>query len=63
MSAMPRAITYTIAAFAVVAIGLPLLMVVVKASIGIIALVVAGGVAAYVLYAGTQFVIDKLHDA
>ena len=63
MSAMPRAITYTIAAFACIAIGLPLLMVVVKASIGIIALVVAGGVAAYVLYAGTQFVIDKMHDA
>ena len=63
MSAMPRAVTYTFAAFAFIAIGLPLLIVAVKESIGSIALVVAGGVAALALSAGTRIAIAKLQDA
>ena len=62
MDSMPRTMLYTIAAFAFVAIGLPLFMFVLKAGTGILFVAVVGGVAAYLLYSSGHYAIDRFED-
>lgn len=62
MGAMPRVMAYTIAAFAFVAIGLPIFIVVVKASVGLVLVAAVAGIAAYWLVTGTDFAIGRMQD-
>ncbi|MBU6288390.1 MAG: hypothetical protein KGS10_09550 [Chloroflexi bacterium] len=67
MRSTPRWIIYAVAAVAFVTVGVPIFQLVLRASLGIIAMVLAGGialaftaVAAIVLYMVVQVVVDKL---
>jgi hypothetical protein len=63
----PRWLIYAVGAAAIVTIGIPVFQLVLRASLGIIAVILAGGVAlaltavaAVVLYTIVQIIVDKL---
>jgi hypothetical protein len=63
----PRWLIYAVGAAAIVTIGIPVFQLVLRASLGIIAVILAGGVAlaltavaAVVLYTIIQIIVDKL---
>lgn len=67
MQNSPRWLIYVVGAIAVVTIGIPAFQLVLRASLGIIAMLLAGGVAlafttvaAVVIYMVAQLVVDKL---
>ncbi len=67
MQNSPRWLIYVVGAIAVVTIGIPVFQLVLRASLGIIAMLLAGGVAlafttvaAVVIYMVAQLVVDKL---
>lgn len=67
MRTTPRWLVYAVGAVAILTIGVPIFQLVLRASLGIIAMALAGGVAlaftavaAIVLYMVAQVVLDKL---
>ena len=67
MRTTPRWLVYAVGAVAILTIGVPIFQLVLRASLGIIAMALAGGVAlaftavaSIVLYMVAQLVLDKL---